>query len=129
MDLALHSAGSADAVPDPARAAEEYFGGVFLAPPDGTAFLAYVGHMAGYDGAYYGYAWADAIAADLATVFQRAPGRYLDAEAGRRLRDEIYAPGNSRKVEDSIRRFLGRERSLEPFFESLGIKDAVPASE
>lgn len=40
--------------------------------PD-TAFVAYFGHLMGYDAGYYGYAWADAIAADMATVFERAP--------------------------------------------------------
>ena len=31
------------------------------------AFVAYFGHLMHYDAAYYGYAWADAIAADMAT--------------------------------------------------------------
>ncbi len=31
----------------------------------------------GYDAGYYGYAWADAIAADMATVFEKAPQRCL----------------------------------------------------
>ena len=36
-----------------------------------TAFVACFGHLAGYDAGYYGYAWADAIAADMATVFEQ----------------------------------------------------------
>ena len=74
-----------------------------------------------YDAAYYGYAWADSIAADMATVFQHAPNGYLDQAAGLRLRTEIYEPGYSREVDVSIKKFLGRERSLEPFLEKLGI--------
>ncbi|MFT6620409.1 MAG: Zn-dependent oligopeptidase [Limisphaerales bacterium] len=56
------------------------------------------------------------------TVFKQAPDGFYDREAGSRLRDEIYAPGGSRDVQDSIRAFLGRERSLEPFLKKLGIK-------
>ena len=44
----------------------------------------------------------------------------------RKLRDEIYAPGDSRDVNLSIERFLGRPRSLAPFLKELGL--AVPAA-
>jgi hypothetical protein len=39
-----------------------------------------------------------------------------------RLRNEIYAPGGSRDIDISIRKFLGRERSIQPFLKTLGIK-------
>jgi len=84
--------------------------------------LAYLGHFVGYDAGYYGYAWADAIAADMATVFEKAPDGYFDVRAGRRLRDEIYAVGNSRDASESIEKFLGRERSIEPFLKKIGAK-------
>jgi thimet oligopeptidase len=89
--------------------------------PD-TAFVAYFGHLMGYDAGYYGYAWADAIAADMATVFEKSPNGYFDSATGRRLRDEIYAPGDSRDVNVSIEKFLGRQRSLEPFLKKIGIE-------
>jgi Zn-dependent oligopeptidases len=95
----------------------------YLPVPEDTAFVASFGHLAGgYDAGYYGYAWADAIAADLASVFRKAPGRFMDREAGMRLRREIYAVGGSREIEDSIRAFLGRPRSLRPFFQQLGLQ-------
>lgn len=123
MDLALHGPPAAVEDLDPVAAANDAFRDVFLAAPEGTAFIAGFGHLAGgYDGGYYGYAWADAIAADLATAFEQSPQRYWDTQLGRRLRDEIYAPGGSRDAEESIRAFLGRERSLQPFFKSLGMK-------
>ena len=65
--------------------------------PD-TTFVSYFGHLNGYDAGYYGYAWADAIAADMATVFEKAKSKYLDREAGLRLRHEIYEPGDARDV-------------------------------
>ncbi len=82
--------------------------------------IAYLGHFVGYDAGYYGYAWADAIAADMAKVFEQAPERFFDVQTGRRLRDEIYAVGNSRDANVSIEKFLGRPRSLEPFLKKIG---------
>ena len=81
----------------------------------------YFGHLMGYDAGYYGYAWADAISADMATVFENAPNRFYDKKAGMRLRKEIYEIGDSRDVNVSIEKFLGRTRSLEPFLKDLGI--------
>jgi peptidase M3-like protein len=70
---------------------------------------------------YYGYAWADAIAADMATVFEQAKDGYLDKNAGMRLRQEIYQQGDSRDVNVSIEKFLGRKQSIDPFLKKIGI--------
>jgi Zn-dependent oligopeptidase len=35
---------------------------------------------------------------------------------------EIYEPGNSRDVNESIEKFLGRTRSLDPFLKKIGIE-------
>jgi Zn-dependent oligopeptidase len=94
---------------------------VFLPVPADTAFVAYFGHLMGYDAGYYGYAWADAISADMATVFEKAPDGYFDKEVGMRLRHEIYEPGDSRDVNESIEKFLGRKQSIEPFLKQIGI--------
>ena len=117
-DLALHSGYKPG--DDIVKIANNVIADVFLAPDD-TAFVAYFGHLTGYDAGYYGYAWADAISADMATVFENSPGGYFDKQAGMRLRKEIYEPGDSRDVNISIRKFLGRERSIEPFLKQLGI--------
>ena len=121
MDLTLHTqiteANIADAVPLANKTLSE----TFLTVPEGTAMVAYFGHFAGYDAGYYGYAWADAIAADMATVFQNAPDGFLDVNAGKRLRDEIYAVGNSRDANASIEKFLGRKRAIEPFLKKIGV--------
>jgi hypothetical protein len=82
----------------------------FLPIDPDTAFVAFFGHLAGYDAGYYGYAWADAIAADMATVFEKAPDGFLDKTVGMKLRKEIYAPGGSRDIDVSIHNFLGRDR-------------------
>jgi Zn-dependent oligopeptidase len=97
---------------------------VFLPIDPSTTFVSYFGHLNGYDAGYYGYAWADAIAADMATAFESAPEGYFDKQAGMRLRNEIYAMGDSRDVNESIEKFLGRKQSMQPFLKKIGIGGA-----
>jgi thimet oligopeptidase len=63
-DLALHTqihdANAKEALPLSNKVLSE----VFLPVAPDTAFVAYFGHLMGSDAGYYGYAWADAIAAD-----------------------------------------------------------------
>lgn len=127
MDLALHTqihAGNAD---ETLPLSNEVLSDVFLPRQKNTAFVAYFGHIIGYGSGYYGYAWADAIAADMATVFEKSPDGYFDKKAGMRLRKEIYEVGDSRDVNISIEKFLGRPRSLDPFLKKLGIEKPAKA--
>lgn len=118
-DLRLHRG----LVDDPAAVANRAMADAFLPVPPNTHFVTYFGHLTGYDAGYYGYAWADSIAADLATAFEDAPDGFLDAEVGMRLRREIYEPGGSRPVADSVRAFLGRASDARAFLRSVGIGD------
>ncbi len=122
LDLALHSKVSTKNKRDVVKMGNEIISDLLLPVPEDTTFVTYFGHLMGYDAGYYGYAWADAIASDMATVFREAPGGFMDETVGRRLRDEIYAPGGSRDIEESIRKFLGRERSIKPFLKEIGIE-------
>jgi thimet oligopeptidase len=121
MDLALHTQIHADNADQVLPLSNKVLSDVFLPMPPDTAFVAYFGHIIGYGAGYYGYAWADAIAADMATVFEKSPDGYFDKKAGMRLRKEIYEVGDSRDVNISIEKFLGRPRSLEPFLKKIGI--------
>jgi thimet oligopeptidase len=122
MDMTLHTQIHANNAAEALPLSNKVLSDVFLPMVPDTAFVAYFGHLMGYDAGYYGYAWADAIAADMATVFEKSPNGYFDSATGRRLRDEIYAPGDSRDVNVSIEKFLGRQRSLEPFLKKIGIE-------
>jgi len=122
LDLTLHSQISSENDLDVVEVSNKIISDLLVPIPEGTTFVTYFGHLMGYDAGYYGYAWADAIAADMGTIFEEAPGGFMDPEVGRRMRDEIYAPGGSRPVEESIRRFLGRERSIKPFLKEIGIE-------
>ena len=121
LDLALHGPHPEDKPDDCVKVSNAILEKVLLPIDPQTAFVAYFGHITGYDAGYYGYAWADAIAADLATVFEKAPGGYFDKQAGMRLRQAIYEPGSSREVTESIEKFLGRKQSIQPFLAKIGI--------
>ncbi|MEY4917313.1 MAG: hypothetical protein RL616_1226 [Verrucomicrobiota bacterium] len=121
MDLTLHTQIHATNVDEVLPLSNQILGEVSLAPPPDTAFVAYFGHIIGYGAGYYGYAWADAIAADMATVFEKSPGGYFDKKVGMKMRNEIYSVGDSRDINQSIEKFLGRPRSLEPFLKQIGI--------
>lgn len=116
-DLRLHLGEASD----PAAVVNTATADAFFAPQPGTHFGAYWGHLTGYDAGYYGYAWADAIAADMATVFQNAPERYRDREAGMRLRRQIYEVGGAVDPTEAVRRFLQREPSNDAFLSTLGL--------
>jgi thimet oligopeptidase len=122
LDLLIHEPLTASQKADLNGYANSILNDVFFPSDPSTAMLASFGHLfSGYDAGYYGYAWADAIAADMAAVFQSAPDGFLDATVGRRLRDEIYAVGDSRDTTISVEKFLGREHTTGPFLKKLGI--------
>ncbi len=128
LDLALHGPIRFDreGKVDARAIANSTLERVFLPIDPKTDFASGFGHLMGYDAGYYGYAWADAIAADMATVFKKAPDGFFDKVAGMRLRTEIYQPGNSREIDASVAAFLGRKPSNAPFLENLGL-EAKPA--
>lgn len=122
LDLYLHRDRPEGAPVNAVAESNQILNEVFLPVPEDSTFVTYFGHLNGYDAGYYGYAWADAIAADMNTVFENAPDRYFDAPTGMRLRDEIYEPGGSRDVNVSIKDFLQRDWSIDPFLKSIGIE-------
>ena len=121
LDLALHDVHAENQPYDCVAISNPVLEKVFLPIDPTTTFVSYFGHLNGYDAGYYGYAWADAIAADMATVFEKAKDGYMDKQAGLRLRREIYEPGDSRDVASSIEKFLGRKQSVQSFLKKLGI--------
>jgi thimet oligopeptidase len=125
MDLALHTQIHATNADEVLPLSNQVLSDVSLPVPPDTAFVAYFGHIIGYGAGYYGYAWADAIAADMATVFENAPDGFFDQTAGIRMRNEIYAVGDSRDINVSIEDFLGRPRSIEPFLKKIGVEKSL----
>ena len=120
-DLTLHTHINDGNKDETVPLSNKVIGETFFPEPPDTAYVAYFGHLMGYDAGYYGYAWADAIAADMASIFEKSPRGFFDENVGRKLRHEIYETGDSRDVNISIEKFLGRKQSLEPFLESIGL--------
>jgi thimet oligopeptidase len=75
----------------------------------------------GYDAGYYGYLWALVYAQDMFSVFQK--GGIDNPAVGLRYRNEILVPGGSVEPDVLLRNFLGREVSLEPFYQLIGLSD------
>ena len=121
LDLALHTQVREGSGVDPVELSNKILSETLLPVPEGSAFVAYFGHLMHYDAGYYGYAWADSIAADMADVFEKSPGGYYDVNIGMRLRNEIYAVGSSREPNVSIGKFLGRSQSNQSFLKKVGI--------
>ncbi len=124
LDLALHAPRPEDYNYDCVAISNPILEKVFLPIAPETTFVTFFGHLNGYDAGYYGYAWADAIAADMATVFESAKDVYQDKQAGMRLRRDIYEPGDSRDITQSIEKFLGRKQSVQAFLKKIGIGGA-----
>jgi thimet oligopeptidase len=123
LDLKLHSLSADEAwLVDVVELTNGVTAKVSIAPPEGSAWATYIGHLAGYDAGYYGYLWSKVMAIDMASVFKTAPGGFLDEKVGRRLRDEVYGVGDTRDVSESVEKFLGRPRSQQPFLDYVGIK-------
>ncbi|MDQ6810096.1 MAG: Zn-dependent oligopeptidase [Verrucomicrobiota bacterium] len=120
MDLTLHAAHPPGQAYDCVAQSNEALERSFLPLAPEIAPIASFRGMNGYDAAYYGYAWSETLAADMATAFEKAPDRYLDVPTGMRLRHEIFEPGGSRDVNLSVERFLGRKPSLSPFLKRIG---------
>ncbi|MEM0897675.1 MAG: M3 family metallopeptidase [Verrucomicrobiota bacterium] len=122
-DLLLHSFSHRIQVQNVGRIGNDVLAQYFLARPEGSAYVAGFGHLMGYDSGYYGYAWSDVIAADMASVFEDAEGKFMNKELGMRLREEVFSQGDQRDVTDSVEAFLGRPRSMEPFLKMLGLEN------
>lgn len=118
-DLEFHKAGLAE------RSSQAIYNRVvsevFLPVDPTTNGAASWGHMTGYDGGYYGYAWADVIQCDMRSVFLRAPGGLLDTDAGRKLREKVLAVGGAKHPDQIVQDFLGREWTMDAFLEELGV--------
>ncbi len=78
----------------------------------------------GYAAGYYSYLWAEVLSADAYAAFEEAAaqrGSPLDAEVGRRYRQEILEVGGSRPAIESFRAFRGREPRIDALLRHLGL--------
>jgi peptidyl-dipeptidase Dcp len=62
----------------------------------------------GYSAGYYSYLWADTLSADAYEAFTEGKGPY-DRAVARRLREHVFAVGNTVDPADAYRAFRGRD--------------------
>lgn len=74
--------------------------------------------MGGYDAGYYGYLWAEVIAQDFFSEFEK--NGIFNKDIGAKFRKEILAVGGSYEEEELVQNFLGRKVSNEPFLKDIG---------
>lgn len=123
MDLLLHSEIAADSDFDIVTYTNRFFAEVYYPYPVQSSPVTSFAHIFGgpYDAGFYGYTWAAVIADDMASLFRNSPQGFLDADLGRTLRTEVFQAGNSRDVNESVAKFLGRAWNNSAFLSRLGI--------
>jgi len=78
---------------------------------------------AGYAAGYYVYLWAEVLDCDAFDAFVEV-GNVFDARVAARLRECIYAAGNSREPGEAFRAFRGRDPVVEPMLKDRGLLPA-----
>jgi peptidyl-dipeptidase Dcp len=73
----------------------------------------------GYSAGYYSYLWADTLSADAWAAFTEAGGPY-DAGVAARLRENVFAIGNTRDPAEAYRSFRGRDPGIAALMRQRG---------
>jgi peptidyl-dipeptidase Dcp len=85
----------------------------------------------GYSAGYYSYLWSDTLAADAWEAFKEAPGGPWDKAVAKRLREHVFAVGNTVDPADGYRAFRGRDPGTAALMRKRGfpVPAAAPAAE
>ncbi|MCU0683465.1 MAG: M3 family metallopeptidase [Polyangiaceae bacterium] len=73
----------------------------------------------GYSAGYYSYLWADTLTADAFEAFQQAEGPY-DTTVANRLREHVFAAGNTVDPAESYRAFRGKDPGVDALMRKRG---------
>ncbi|MBA2706481.1 MAG: M3 family metallopeptidase [Gemmatimonadaceae bacterium] len=79
----------------------------------------------GYSAGYYSYLWSDVITADAAQAFLDGGGLY-DPAVAKRLRENVFAIGNTVDPLDAYKAFRGRDPQIEGLLRKRGFLTAPP---
>jgi peptidyl-dipeptidase Dcp len=79
----------------------------------------------GYAAGYYSYLWSEVLDADAFSAFE-ATGDVFDPALARRLRDYVYAAGNSRDAAEAYRAFRGALPGPRALLRKRGLLEAEP---
>ncbi len=73
-----------------------------------------------YAAGYYGYLWADVLAADAAEAFTEASGGFYDEEVAQKLVNYLFAPRNAMDPAEAYRAFRGRDAESDALLRDRG---------
>jgi oligopeptidase A len=128
-DWRLHSnfdakGAKGQAVLDTSRAIADKYG--VISQPEISRWINSFSHIfaGGYAAGYYSYKWAEVLSADAYSAFEEAAkltGSVLNAETGKRYREEILEVGGSRPAAESFKAFRGREPSIDALLRHGGL--------
>ena len=79
----------------------------------------------GYSAGYYSYLWADTLTADAFEAFAEAAGPY-DRAVAERLRENVFAVGNTVDPADGYRAFRGRDPGIDALMRKRGFAVKKP---
>lgn len=105
-----------------------------LFPPEWHRFPHNFSHLfaGGYGAGYYSYKWAEVLSADAYAAFEETAlttesgePDTLNAETGRRFRDEILAVGGARPAAESFRAFRGRDAQVDALLRHSGMSESA----
>jgi peptidyl-dipeptidase Dcp len=128
VDMKLHLAGATPIDPD----AFERDTLKALGMPDEIVMRHRTPHFShlfdsdGYSAGYYSYLWSDTLTADAWEAFTEAGGPY-DAGVAKRLRDRVFAVGNTVDPAEAYRAFRGRDAGIGALMRKRGFP-APPGS-
>jgi peptidyl-dipeptidase Dcp len=77
----------------------------------------------GYSAGYYSYLWSEILDADGFEAFEES-GDLFDPALARKLRDYVYAAGNSREPEEAYIGFRGRAPGTQALLRKRGLAEA-----
>ena len=92
-----------------------------MTPPEYLRYPHTFGHLfdGGYAAGYYGYQWAEVLAADAFSAFEES-GLY-DATTSRRWREEVLERGGSRTAMENFIAFRGRAPTIDALLRHQGL--------
>jgi len=77
-----------------------------------------------YSAGYYSYLWADTLSADAFEAFTEAGGAY-DKSVAAKLREHVFAAGNTVDPEEGYRAFRGRDAKIDALMRRRGFGGAA----
>ena len=120
---AIHTVPSVDTAAIYSHIWSEYYKFPMTAGNNMGCIFSHMGYSE-YAGGYYSYLWSQVYSADMfASRFEKEG--IFNPTTGASYRKEILAPGGSRDGMESLKAFLGREPSVEPFLKAKGLAEGA----